>query len=110
MITCYLTYEIDPAKTADFEAYARMWLALVPRFGGTHHGYFLPHESANDLAVALFSFPSLAAYEAYRVASAEDPDCQRAYRHALETGCIRRYDRRFLRPVLNAETGPGSEG
>ena len=42
-------------------------MVLVPRLGGTHHGYFLPHESPNDLALALFSFPLLAAYEEYRL-------------------------------------------
>ena len=67
MITCYLRYIIDPYKVAEFERYARMWIPLVRRFGGTHHGYFLPHEGANNIAVALFSFPSLAAYEAYRL-------------------------------------------
>jgi hypothetical protein len=30
--------------------------------GGTHHGYFLPDEGANNIAYALFSFPSLADY------------------------------------------------
>ncbi|MEM9161662.1 MAG: NIPSNAP family protein, partial [Cyanobacteria bacterium P01_F01_bin.4] len=64
MITCYLRYTIDPAKVAEFEHYGRLWIPLVEKFGGMHHGYFLPKESANDLAVALFSFPSLSAYEA----------------------------------------------
>jgi hypothetical protein len=41
MITCYLRYEIRPDKLADFEAYGAMWLDLMPRFGGIHHGYFL---------------------------------------------------------------------
>ncbi len=100
MISCYVRYEIDPDKVAEFETYARMWMPLVARFGGTHHGYFLPHESANDLAVTLFSFPSLAAYEDYRERSLSDPDCQEAYDFARRTGCIRRYDRQFLRPVL----------
>lgn len=107
MITCYLTYDIDPGKVGEFETYARLWLDLVPRFGGIHHGYFLPAEGANDRAVALFSFPSLAAYEEYRTRSAADPDCQAAYRLAETTGCIRRYDRSFLRPVLTDQpSGP----
>lgn len=100
MITCYLRYEIEPEKTAEFETYARMWMPLVEKFGGTHHGYFLPSESANDLAVALFSFPSLAAYESYRACSQEDKACQKAYAFAEETRCIRRYDRQFLKPLL----------
>lgn len=100
MVTCYLRYTLDPRKTAAFEVYARLWIPLVERFGGIHHGYFLPHESANDLAVALFSFPSLAAYERYQTEAREDEACQAAYRHAAETRCIVRYERSFLRPVL----------
>lgn len=99
MITCYLRYQLDPAKVDIFEDYARRWVELVPKFGGEHHGYFLPGESANDVAVALFSFPSLAAYEQYRSDSMADPECQAAYQLAEETGCIRRYDRQFLRPL-----------
>ena len=100
MITCYLKYEIDPNKVEAFETYARAWIPLVEKFGGTHHGYFMPHESANDLAIALFSFPSLTAYEKYRLDSRDDPDCQNAYELAARSGCIRRYDRQFLRPVV----------
>ncbi len=100
MITCYVRYEVEPTKLAEFEHYAKLWIPLVEKFGGSHHGYFLPHESANDLALALFSFPSLAAYETYRTDSMQDPDCQAAYDFAVETNCIRRYDRQFLKPLL----------
>ena len=100
MITCYVKYELDPDKIEDFESYAKLWIPLVERFGGTHHGYFLPHESANDLAVTLFSFPSLAAYEIYRTESMKDKECQAAYALAEKTKCIRKYDRQFLRPIL----------
>jgi hypothetical protein len=61
MVTCFLEYRIDPSKLDAFEEYGRTWLSLVEHFGGTHHGYFLPHEGASDRAIALFSFPSLAA-------------------------------------------------
>ncbi len=50
-------------KLAEFRKYAEMWIPLVGKFGGKHHGYFLPKESASDLAIALFSFESLAKYE-----------------------------------------------
>ena len=30
--------------------------------GGLHHGYLLPHEGANNIGYASFSFPTLAAY------------------------------------------------
>lgn len=101
MITCYVTYQIDPSKVKEFEHYARLWVPLVEKFGGTHNGYYLPHESANDLAVCLFSFPSLAAYEDYRLKSATDEECKQAIAFAETTKCIRRYDRQFLRPLDN---------
>ncbi|MEM9796778.1 MAG: NIPSNAP family protein [Pseudomonadota bacterium] len=101
MITCTVRYEIDPDKLADFETYARFWIAKVPELGGTHHGYHLPHEGPNDVAYCHFSFPSLAAYEAYRETMWADAECQRAYAFAQRTKCIRRYDRSFTRPVLD---------
>lgn len=100
MITCYLQYTIDPYKRAEFQTYAEMWIPLVEKHGGTHHGYFLPKESASDLAVALFSFESLAAYEAYRTAARNDPECSKASRYAEDTRCIVRLNRQFLEPVL----------
>ncbi|MEN7342978.1 MAG: NIPSNAP family protein [Pseudomonadota bacterium] len=100
MITCYLRYQIDADKLADFEHYAKLWIPLVEKFGGQHHGYFLPKESASDLAVALFTFPSLAEYETYRVASESDADCQAAFKFARKTRCIVRYERQFLKPVF----------
>ncbi|THB77005.1 MAG: NIPSNAP family protein [Desulfobulbaceae bacterium] len=100
MVTCYLTYRIDPYQQEAFETYAKMWIPLVNKYGGNHHGYFLPHEGANDVAVALFSFESLAAYEIYREKIITDPDCQAAFRHAEETKCIISYNRSFMKPVL----------
>lgn len=99
MITIHLKYEIDPEKLADFEEYGRRWVTLVNRFGGTHHGYFLPSEGDSDIAYALFSFPNFAEYEVYRNASFDDPECQAAVELARTTRCIKRYERRFLRPL-----------
>ncbi|WP_299146966.1 NIPSNAP family protein [uncultured Tateyamaria sp.] len=101
MITALITYVIDPTRVEAFEVYAKAWIHLVNRMGGTHHGYFLPHEGANNKAWAMFSFPSLAAYETYRHAMAEDAECQRTYDHAVKTKCILSYERTFTRPVLN---------
>ncbi|GHO47062.1 hypothetical protein KSX_52250 [Ktedonospora formicarum] len=104
MITCYLRYVIDPYKVTDFETYARLWIPLVNRFGGTHHGYFLPHEGANNIAFALFSFPSLTAYEIYRERILTDEECQAAFAFAETTRCILSYERTFLRPVFEGES------
>lgn len=101
MITCYLRYVIEPHLLGEFEAYAKMWIPLVEKFGGKHHGYFLPSEGANNIALALFSFPSLAAYETYRIDSQADTECQAAYRYAADTRCIVSYERSFFRPAFN---------
>jgi hypothetical protein len=100
MVTCSLRYVIDPYKLTEFETYARMWIPLVNRLGGMHHGYFLPHEGANNIALALFSFPSLAAYEEYRGRMQADPECQKAFAFAEQTRCIVSYERSFMRPVF----------
>jgi hypothetical protein len=100
LITCYLRYVVDPFKLAEFEQYGQMWIALVEKLGGQHHGYFMPSEGANDIALAMFSFPSLAAYEAYRHKAAADPDCQAAVRYYEQTKCFLSYERSFFRPVF----------
>lgn len=100
MVTCYLRYIVDAYKLQEFEAYGRMWIPLVEKFGGQHHGYFLPSEGANNVALALFSFPSLAAYERYREQSKTDAECIAAFKYAEDTRCIISYERSFFRPVL----------
>ncbi|MCG9724620.1 NIPSNAP family protein [Vibrio brasiliensis] len=101
MVTCYIKYIIDPNKVEQFEQYAKMWIPLVAKFGGQHHGYFLPSEGANNVALALFTFPSLAAYEIYRNDSFEDQECMAAFQFAKETNCVLSYERSFFRPVLD---------
>jgi hypothetical protein len=100
MITCVVEYTIDPAKVDDFECFARAWMRLVDAHGGQHHGYFLPGEGASDRALALFSFPSLADYEQYRTLFGVDPEFVAADRIRDESGCVTRYERTFMRPLL----------
>ena len=100
MVTCYLNYVIDPYKAKEFEHYAKLWIPLVNKFGGTHHGYFLPSEGANNKALALFSFPSLTEYEEYRVKSLVDEHCINAFQYAEDTKCILSYDRSFFRTIF----------
>ena len=100
MIACYLRYIIDPFKLNEFERYGKVWILLVEKFGGKHHGYFLPSEGANNIALAIFTFPSMALYEEYRIKSLQDPECQAAVKYAEETRCIVSYERSFFRPVF----------
>lgn len=99
MITCHVKYLVDPYQLAAFEAYSRLWMRLVTRMGGTHHGYFLPAEGANNIAYCLFSFPSLAAYEQYRKQAETDPECVAAVALATEQRFILSYERSFLKPL-----------
>jgi uncharacterized protein (DUF1330 family) len=101
MITCCIRYRIDRKKLPQFEDYARRWIALVGKFGGRHHGYFLPAEGRSDEAICLFSFDSLAAYEEYRKQAAVDPEAQAAIAFGEETGALLDWDRTFYRPVLD---------
>ncbi|MEH6580251.1 MAG: NIPSNAP family protein [Amphritea sp.] len=100
MVTCYVRYVIDPYKLAEFEHYAKLWIPLVNKLGGNHHGYFLPSEGANNIALAMFSFTSLAEYEQYREKSLQDEGCMAAFRYADETRCVLSVERSFFRPVF----------
>jgi hypothetical protein len=101
MVTCHVRYLIDPTKLTQFEHYASRWIPLVQRFGGQHHGSFLPSEGENNVALVLFSFPFLALYEQYRLALATDVDCLAAIACAAEHGLITSYERSFFRLLLN---------
>ena len=100
MITCHLRYVIDATKITEFEEYCRIWLALIPKFGGVHHGYLLPSESPSNVALGSFSFQSFADYEQYRIKSLQDPECQVAFKFARETKCFLSYERTFFRPLF----------
>ncbi|MEO9967395.1 MAG: NIPSNAP family protein [Reichenbachiella sp.] len=101
MITCFLKYTLDPTKVKAFENYGKMWIDLVNRFGGMHHGYLLPHEGASNIGYASFSFPSLADYEIYRDKITSNPDCIEAFEYAQRTHCILHYERSFMKPIFS---------
>lgn len=100
MITCVLRYVIDPYQLKEFEQYSRMWIPLIEKFGGTYIDCYLPSEGANNIALTLFSFPSLAEYEQYRKKSFKDAECQAAFQYARDTRCFLSYERSFFRPVV----------
>lgn len=101
MITCHIKYVIDPYKIKEFEHYVKLWIPLIKKFGGQHHGCFLPSEGANNIAMVLFSFPNLSEYDDYRQKSFEDTGCRAAFQYADDTRCIVSYERSFFRPVLS---------
>lgn len=118
MFTCFIKYVVDPNKIKEFEEYAHAWIALVKKYGGIHHGYFLPGSDSDDLpdstfsfpklgkngpkdiAVALFSFPNLTQYEAYKKSVAEDAICKAITARLKENQCFSSYERSFLKPIF----------
>ena len=98
-VTCCIRYVIDPFQRDAFEAYARNWLTIIPANGGDLIGYFMPHEGTNNVALALISFPSLAAYEAYRARLRADPAGRANFEMAQSRRLILSEERTWLTPV-----------
>ena len=99
-VTVFIRYQLDPFKRAQFEQYAKRWLSVIPRCGGDLIGYFVPHEGTNNLAFALISFESLAAYEAYRARLRQDAEAVANFNFAEENKFILAEERTFLRKVV----------
>jgi hypothetical protein len=118
VFTCVIRYRVEPGKLAEFREYAHDWIGLIRKYGGTHHGYFVPATDADrvpdptfsfpglgaaapaDVAFALFSFPTVEAYDHYRAAVAEDDGCKAATARFNETPCFSSYERSFLVPMF----------
>ncbi len=98
-LVCCIRYVIDPFQRDAFEAYARKWLTIIPACGGECLGYFMPHEGANNIALALIRVESLAAYEAYRARIRADEAGSANFRDAQEKRFILSEERTFLREV-----------
>jgi hypothetical protein len=98
-VTVVIRYQIDPFKRGQFEQYAKRWLSIIPRCGGDLIGYFMPHEGTNNIALALISFESLGAYEAYRARLRGDTEGMANFGFAEENRLIVAEERTFLRKV-----------
>jgi hypothetical protein len=98
-VTIFIRYQLDPFKRAMFEEYAKRWLGIIPRCGGDLRGYWMPHEGTNNIAFALISFASLAAYESYRARLRTDEEGMANFGFAEENKFILSEERTFLRQV-----------
>jgi NIPSNAP len=99
VITCCIQYTLDPRQISAFGEYATRWPPIIERCGGKLVGYYLPKEGANNFALALIDFVSLADYEVYRQRLLGDPDARKNFADAMESGYILAETRSFLRPV-----------
>lgn len=109
LITCFIRYQIDPFKRAQFERYAEAWREVIPRCGGTLLGYFLPHEGTNDIAYGIIGFDSLAAYERYRIRLREDTAGRENFAFAERERFILREERAFLRAASSLPIAAAAE-
>jgi len=118
MSTCFIRYKLDLDKLDEFREYAHSWISLINKYGGTHHGFFVPGthvdnlpsaafsfpglgtEGPPNITVALFSFPSIAAYDQYRMAVSSDEECKATTARFKETKCFYSYERTFLVPIF----------
>jgi hypothetical protein len=98
-VTVFIRYQIDPFQRAAFEAYAKRWLEIIPKCGGDLVGYWMPHEGTNNIAQALISFDSLAAYEGYRARLRVDEAGMANFHFAEEQKFILGEERTFLRKI-----------
>ena len=98
-VTVFIRYQLDPFKRADFEEYAKRWIAIIPKCGGDLVGYWMPHEGTNNIAFALISFENLAAYETYRARLRGDREGIATFSFAEEKKFILAEERTFLRQV-----------
>jgi len=96
-ITVFIRYQLDPFRRAEFEAYAKRWLDIIPRCGGDLVGYWMPHEGTNNIAYGLISLESLAAYEAYRARLRADKQGHETFQFAEQQKFILAEERTFLR-------------
>jgi len=98
-VTCFIRYQIDPFQREAFAQYADRWSSIIPRCGGDLIGYFLPNEGTNDVAFALISFETLAAYETYRLRIRADPEGRSNFEFAQTKRFVLREERTFLEGV-----------
>jgi len=98
-VTVFIRYQIDPFRRDAFEAYAKRWINIIPKCGGNCVGYWMPHEGTNNIAFALISFQSLAAYEAYRARLRQDDEGRANFQFAEAEKFILAEERTFLRQV-----------
>lgn len=99
MITCIITYDIEPTGHDAFAQYARGWSSAIPECGAALIGYFAPHEGSATTAYGIYDIASLAEYEAYRARLRDHPTARENFAFAQKERFIRREDRLFLQRV-----------
>jgi len=98
MITLSIRYTLNPNKLSDFKAYADAEQEPIRRSGGKIVGYFLPTDFSGPTneALGLIELPSLAAYEQYRKALADDPEHKKNVAQLEQSGVVMAMNRSMI--------------
>jgi len=101
MITLCIRYKFNPDKLADIARYFEDEQRVIERCGGRIVGYFLPTDfaGATDEAMGLIDIPSLAVYEDYRKALADDPEHTQNIARLTNSGAQVAMNRSFIRRI-----------
>jgi NIPSNAP len=101
MLTLCIRYKFNPDKLADVAHYFEHEQPVIERYGGRVVGYFLPTDfaGATDEAIGLIDLPSLATYEDYRKALADDPEHKQNIARLEHSGAQVAMNRSFVRRV-----------
>jgi hypothetical protein len=110
MFTLCIRYTLNPNKLRDFQRYAEAEQEPIRRSGGENIEYFVPTDfaGANTQAIGLVDFKSIADYERYRYALADDPEHKTNAARLTESGVIVSLERSIIQRVPSG-TAPKSQ-
>jgi hypothetical protein len=101
MVTLSIRYTINPNKVADFRTYVEAEQEPIRRSGGKVLGYFFPTDFAGPTneALGLIDLPSVAEYEKYRTALANDAEHKKNAARLEESGAVMAMNRSLIQRV-----------
>jgi hypothetical protein len=101
MITLCIRYKFDPDRINGVQTYFEEEQKVIERSGGKIVGYFMPTDFAGPTneALGLIDLPSMAAYETYRQALADDPEHKHNVSQLEQSGARVVMNRWFIRRV-----------
>jgi hypothetical protein len=98
MYTLCIRYTLDPNRLKHFREYVAHELEAIRNAGGKVIGYWLPTDftGPNNIAYGLIDFLTLASYERYRKALADDPLHQRNADELTRSGAMINMERSII--------------
>ena len=98
MHTLCIRYTLDPNRLRHFRDYVEQELEAIRNAGGAVVDYWLPTDFAGptNIAYGLIDFPTLASYERYRRALADDPLHRRNVDALTRSGAVLNMERSII--------------